>query len=100
MSTTELTELINTASHEQGLGSQQINNAISEININIQSNATTAEEMSASAEELEKYASELISNIAFFKMKGNRTINKEIESVKNKAPKVHINLGMKEAVCL
>jgi len=100
MSTTELTELINTASHEQGLGSQQINNAISEININIQSNATTAEEMSASAEELEKYASELISNIAFFKMKGNRTVNKEIDSEKYKASKVHINLGMKEAVIL
>jgi len=99
-STTELTELINTASREQDLGSQQINNAISEININIQSNATTAEEMSASAEELEKYASELVSNIAFFKMKGNRTVNKEISSEKNRNPKIHINMGMKEAVCL
>lgn len=98
--TTKLTELINTASREQGLGSQQINNAISEININIQSNATTAEEMSASAEELEKYASELIRNIAFFKMKGNRTVTKEIESEKNKASSIRINLGMKEAVCL
>jgi methyl-accepting chemotaxis protein len=92
MSTTELTELINTASREQGLGSQQINNAISEININIQSNATTAEEMSASAEELEKYASELISNIAFFKMKDIDKKNKEYYAENNKASKIHINL--------
>jgi methyl-accepting chemotaxis protein len=99
-STTELTSLISTASNEQGLNANQINNAISEININIQSNATTAEEMSASAEELERYASELVSNIAFFKMKGNRTLNKETNSVKNRDSKIHINMGMKEAVCL
>ena len=63
--TTELVGSISTASYEQGLSAQQINNAINEINMNIQSNATTAEEMAASAEELEKYAIELINSISF-----------------------------------
>jgi methyl-accepting chemotaxis protein len=84
--TTNLTELINIASREQDLGSQQINNAISEININIQSNATTAEEMSASAEELEKYAEELLKNISFFK------INNRIEIHRNRKNKNTLNL--------
>jgi methyl-accepting chemotaxis protein len=100
-STTELTSLINVASSEQGLSAQQINNAISEINVNIQSNATTAEEMSASAEELEKYADELIKNISFFKMKGNNLLKKENDGFRYTMKKgTSINLGMKEAVCL
>jgi len=99
--TTELTAQINSASSEQGLGAQQINNAISEININIQSNATTAEEMSASAEELEKYADELIENISFFKMKESALLKKDTNGIKtNKGKGTWINLGMKEAVCL
>jgi methyl-accepting chemotaxis protein len=90
-STTELTSLISTASNEQGLNANQINNAISEINVNIQSNATTAEEMSASAEELEKYAEELIKNIAFFKMKNNYMLKKEKNPEKSNAS-ISLNL--------
>jgi methyl-accepting chemotaxis protein len=96
-STTELTSLINTASSEQGLSANQINNAISEININIQSNATTAEEMSASAEELERYAEELIKNISFFRMKkesSNKGGHNETIPVQKKSG---IKLNMNEA---
>jgi methyl-accepting chemotaxis protein len=99
--TTELTAQINSASSEQGLGAQQINNAISEININIQSNATTAEEMSASAEELERYADELIENISFFKMNESNLLKKETAGIKtNQGKGTWINLGLKEAACL
>ncbi len=65
--TTQLIASIKAASNEQGISSEQINSAIGDINNNIQSNASTAEEMSASAEELERYALELIENISFFK---------------------------------
>lgn len=68
--TTQLMTSIQAASTEQGLNAEQINQAISEINTNIQSNASTAEEMSASSEELERYANELIENISFFKIEG------------------------------
>ncbi|HPR33194.1 MAG TPA: methyl-accepting chemotaxis protein, partial [Prolixibacteraceae bacterium] len=69
--TTELVRSITASSNEQELGAHQINQAIGEININIQANATTAEEMSASAEELEKYAQELVSTISFFRVRKN-----------------------------
>ncbi len=92
--TTELVGSISTASYEQGLGAQQINNAINEININIQSNATTAEEMAASAEELEKYAIELIRSISFFKIKGeqfDRYYNKK-NTILNKDNSIDLEL--------
>ncbi|MGF7140950.1 methyl-accepting chemotaxis protein [Roseimarinus sediminis] len=66
--TTELISSIYASSREQGAGAEQVNNAIGEINLSIQSNATTAEEMSASAEELEKFAAELIESISIFNM--------------------------------
>jgi len=81
--TTELVSSITSASNEQELSARQVNEAINEINLNIQSNATTAEEMSASAEELEKYAYNLTENISFFKFENqqhentNKTIEKE-----------------------
>jgi methyl-accepting chemotaxis protein len=98
--TTDLTSLINTASREQGLSAQQINNAISEINVNIQSNATTAEEMSASAEELERHADDLIKNIAFFKMKSSITKKEEPVSKFRTGVKSGFKLNMNEAALL
>lgn len=90
-STTELIASISTASNEQSISAEQINNAISEINLNIQSNATTAEEMAASAKELERYADMLNESIAFFNTNGNQhnesdifiNENDEVELVKN-----------------
>jgi len=64
--TTELISSISVASNEQGLSAKQITQAVFEINNNIQSNASTAEEMSASAEELEQYAIDLTGSIKFF----------------------------------
>ncbi len=96
--TTELVGSISTASYEQGLSAQQINNAINEINMNIQSNATTAEEMAASAEELEKYAIELINSISFFKLKGeqkNISNNKRNDTLNRKNS---IDLEFKKAI--
>lgn len=96
--TTELVASISSASYEQGLSAQQINNAINEINMNIQSNATTAEEMAASAEELEKYAVELIRSISFFKLKGeqNNTTAKKDTNINKR--KKSIDFDLKEAI--
>jgi methyl-accepting chemotaxis protein len=96
--TTELVASISSACYEQGLSAQQINNAINEINMNIQSNATTAEEMAASAEELEKYAVELIRSISFFKLKGeqlNTSPKKDTNIIKRKKS---IDFDLKEAI--
>lgn len=74
--TTELISSISVASNEQGLSAKQITQAVFEINNNIQSNASTAEEMSASAEELEQYAIDLTGSIKFFNV-GSATENEE-----------------------
>lgn len=96
--TTELVSSISSSSSEQGLGAQQINQAISEININIQSNATTAEEMSASAEELEKYAGELIENISFFKLKKEQNAKGATGKAKLKKEKTMLSEKYRNAV--
>lgn len=96
--TTELVGSISTASYEQGLSAQQINNAINEINMNIQSNATTAEEMAASAEELEKYAIELIRSISFFKIKGEQYYKSYNKERNPKNQEKTIDLELKEAI--
>ncbi|MBN1767165.1 MAG: hypothetical protein JXR50_00185 [Prolixibacteraceae bacterium] len=64
--TTDLISSISGASNEQNISAKQIAQAVFEINNNIQSNASTAEEMSASSEELEKYAEDLTNSVKFF----------------------------------
>lgn len=82
--TSDLVSSIYKASSEQDLGARQINNAINEINIHIQASATTAEEMSASAEELQYMSDSLRENIGFFKA---TEAVEEITSERKKKPK-------------
>jgi len=95
--TTQLIASIKAASNEQGISSEQINSAIGDINNNIQSNASTAEEMSASAEELERYALELIENISFFKTTNSGLIDpSQFQRSENKSSRIYNSI--KQAV--
>ncbi|MBN1766978.1 MAG: hypothetical protein JXR50_05665 [Prolixibacteraceae bacterium] len=82
--TSDLVSLIYKASSEQDLGARQINNAINEMNIHIQASATTAEEMSASAEELQHFSDTLRENTGFFKA---TEVAEAITSERKKKPK-------------
>lgn len=85
--TTRLVSQISHLGGEQSAAAEQVNFAIMEINNSIQSNATTAEEMSASAEELEGLSRELVESISFFKVAENEeqlNIRKEKSHVSKK----------------
>ncbi len=66
--TADLIREISAASEEQKAGSGQINSAIMQLNDVSQQNATAAEELNASAIDLERQADELRKNIAFFRL--------------------------------
>jgi len=57
---------INSASKEQTIGADQINNAIQQLSDITQQNAAESEEMAASAEELTKQAEQLNELVSFF----------------------------------
>jgi methyl-accepting chemotaxis protein len=65
--TAVLVQEITAASLEQNSGATQVNNAIIQLNVVTQKNATAAEEMSSSAEELSSQADQLKSIISFYK---------------------------------
>ncbi|MES2760876.1 MAG: methyl-accepting chemotaxis protein [Bacteroidota bacterium] len=67
--TSGLVQEIVSASIEQNAGSNQINNAIQQLNEIVQVNAATAEEMAAGSEELNAQAEHLNEIIKFFKTK-------------------------------
>jgi methyl-accepting chemotaxis protein len=58
---------IASASNEQSLGVDQINNALSDLNHIIQENAASSEELATSAEELASQAAQLKEMISYFK---------------------------------
>lgn len=64
--TAKLVQEISVASEEQNSGSSQINNAIQELNRQIQNNAATAEELVAAADYLKEHSGKLLGNISFF----------------------------------
>lgn len=64
--TTNLIQEITAASLEQSSGANQINVSVQELNNLTQRNATKAEEMAASAEELKDYSAQLIELIKYF----------------------------------
>ena len=65
--TAKLVQEIASASNEQSLGVDQINNALTDLNHIIQQNAASSEELATSAEELASQASQLKEMISFFK---------------------------------
>ena len=65
--TAELVQEISAASHEQNIGTEQINQAIQQLDQVIQQNAATSEQTASTAEEMTRQAEQLQSTIAFFK---------------------------------
>jgi methyl-accepting chemotaxis protein len=76
--TARLVEEISVSSSEQGLGAEQINDAMQQLNQVTQQNAATSEEMAASAEELSAQAEQLKDIISFFKLEAKSEFNKPV----------------------
>jgi methyl-accepting chemotaxis protein len=76
--TARLVEEISVSSSEQGLGAEQINDAMQQLNQVTQQNAATSEEMAASAEELSAQAEQLKDIISFFKLEAKPEFNKPV----------------------
>ncbi len=66
--TSNLVQEIAAASQEQNRGAEQINNALQQLNDVTQLNASSSEEVSASANSLAQQAKALLKNVAFFKV--------------------------------
>ena len=74
--TAELVQEISASSNEQTDGAKQINNALTQLDSVIQSNASASEEMAATAEELSGQAQQLLENVNFFRTSEmHQTIN-------------------------
>ncbi len=69
--TTELVQEVTAASAEQSSGVAQINRAMSQVDQVTQRNASAAEELSATAQELARQADGLQQSIAFFRLDGH-----------------------------
>jgi methyl-accepting chemotaxis protein len=65
--TTEMLQEISSASREQTLGADQINKALSQLDTVVQQNASSSEELSATATTLNERAVQLDGTVAFFK---------------------------------
>jgi len=78
----ELVKNIVSASKEQQIGVETINNSIQELTEITNENSASAEEMSASAEELSAQAEQLKSLISVFKISKLQTENKIIKPKK------------------
>ncbi|NBC28434.1 MAG: HAMP domain-containing protein, partial [Spirochaetes bacterium] len=70
--TAELVQEISAASGEQRAGSQQVNQAITQLDKVVQQNASQAEEMSSMAEELSGQAQQLQATMSFFVVDANK----------------------------
>jgi methyl-accepting chemotaxis protein len=76
--TADLVKEITAASFEQNTGSEQISQALQQLDQVIQLNAATSEELSATSEELSAQAEQLQSQIQFFKLDDDdRTMTKK-----------------------
>nr|MBP3282475.1 HAMP domain-containing protein [Treponema sp.] len=78
--TSELVGEIAQASREQNNGTQQVSQAIIQMDSVVQQNASAAEEMAAMAEELSAEAEKLVKVIAFFRT-GDSPVNTEFKAV-------------------
>ena len=88
--TTTLVQQITNASKEQSEGTNQVNMTIQDLNNITQQNATTAEEMASSAEELLGQSVQLAEIISFFNVK-NQDIkfDKSMDFAKNMTKQEH-----------
>ena len=68
--TAELVQEITAASREQDSGAAQINKALQQLDQVIQANAASAEQLSATSDELARQAVQLQTSISFFKVDG------------------------------
>ncbi len=68
--TAQLVEEISAACREQDIGATQVNQALQQLDTVIQHNASTAEELNATSEELAGQAEKLQENISFFNIGG------------------------------
>ena len=66
--TAQLVQEISTASSEQAIGAEQINNAMQNLNMTVQQNASASETLYSNAEEVSAQAKILNEAIAFFKV--------------------------------
>ena len=66
--TAQLVQEISTASSEQAIGAEQINNAMQNLNMTVQQNASASEILYSNAEEVSAQAKILNEAIAFFKV--------------------------------
>ncbi|MBN2616463.1 MAG: methyl-accepting chemotaxis protein [Bacteroidales bacterium] len=101
---------ISTASEEQILGAEQINDAIQQLNEITQQNAAASEEIATSSEELNAQSEALMDALSFFKLDVQTTINasKKVSGEKKKLPEaknakrntsgVRIDLGKPDAM--
>ncbi len=69
--TASLVQEIAAASNEQNTGAVQINQAISQLDTVIQTNASASEEMASASEELSAQGQQLQLTMGFFKVNGN-----------------------------
>jgi len=76
--TVTLVQEINAGNIEQLAGSEQINNAIQELNIQTQKTASTAEELTSQSNILKQNSEELLKNISFFHYSGAKLKNPKI----------------------
>lgn len=85
--TAKLVQEITAASIEQNAGTDQINDAINQLNLVTQKNAAASEEMATSSEELASQAIQMKEIVSFFNVSrtdDNNKIYKILKSVRNK----------------
>ena len=75
--TAELVQEINAASAEQNIGANQINKAIQELDMVIQQNAASSEEMSAMADDLNNQSTHLQNVVSFFNIQNESNRSKK-----------------------
>jgi methyl-accepting chemotaxis protein len=72
--TTELVQEVAMASNEQSSGVNQINDAVRSVDQVAQRNASAAEEMTATSQEMARQSAELIEQMAFFRVAGSGSV--------------------------
>ncbi len=85
--TTSIVKSISTASVEQKLGADQINDAVQQFNEITQQNAAASEEIATSAEELSAQADRLMESQSFFKLNNRDKIAGAQKSTKPRVKK-------------
>ena len=76
--TVTLVQEINAGNIEQLSGSEQVNMAIQELNIQTQKTASTAEELTNQSNALKQNSSELLKNVSFFHFSGTEIKSSKI----------------------